>query len=249
MNSLYRLLILITILGLLLPGCKNQPENKTSSIRFANFVVPTQEIKMVVKGPDTKEFNIKYGTLTSFTDFREGKYTFSVQTTNDSLILEKELGIGHGSKYTITISGIFNHAVKKRKTLHTQLMEAFKGATAFSANAGMPVMQLYLDRFEGSPSEGKLKAILMAPAISDVELYVKTKGKFEKITTLVYPKPSSREYSLKPGSHSIQLRFKNSEEILYSGQLNLPPGKLTTLYVFGKNTAYPYTLQTVVVTN
>ncbi len=89
----------------------------------------------------------------------------------------------------------------------------------------------------------------MAPAISDVELYVKTKGKLKKITTLTYPKPSSREYSLKPGNHPIQLRFKNSEEILYSGEVNLPAGKLTTLFVFGKNTAYPYTLQALTVTN
>ena len=245
---MFRLLILLNFLGLLF-GCKSQPENKSSSIRFANFLVPTQEIKVVVKGADTKEFNIPYGTITSFTNFNEGKYMFSVQSTGDSIILEKELGMGHGSKYTITVSGIFNHAVKKRKTLHTQLMEAFKGATAFSANAGMPVMEVYLDRFEGSPSEGKLKAILMAPAIADVELYVKTKGKFKKITTLVYPKPSSREFTLKPGGHSIQLRFKNSEEILYSGEVNVPAGKVTTLFVFGKNSAYPYTLQALTVTN
>lgn len=248
-KTVFHIVFTAFLMFAVLTGCQHK-KAENDSIRFASFLLPPQNVKLTIEGPESEEVVLKYGQPTHYRKLPEGKYSFTVRDMNDALIIKKKMGIGTGSKYTMVSSGIIPKKTKgKVKTLKTKLLETFEGATAGPANAGMPVMEVLLDRFEGSSSEAKLKVVHMGPALSALDIYIEKKGKMKKLSTVAYPKPSSRNYALKPGTYPVEIRFKASSAILYSGDVTLQPAELTTLFVFGKQSAYPHTLEAVQVQN
>ncbi len=238
-------LIMLAFLAALLPGCKDHDTPQKSNLRFADFLLPDHPVKVTLSGPEKKTINLVYGEATPAVRITEGKYRFRVITGNEKVILEQELGIGKQTNYTVTISGILlsSDSRKNPETLLTRLRKVAEGATAFPGNAAMPVMSVFLDRFEGNPDNAKLKAVHMAPGLDELDLYVKQKGKLKKLTTLEYPRPTEREYALPPGSYPVEIRYKSSEVVLYRGNVRLKAGRLTTLFIFGDPGEYPYKLK------
>ncbi len=236
-------LIAILSMAFLLGGCSKH-KNSPSEVRFANFLLPAGRAKVVMDGATHREFSLAYGSATGYNDFAEGKYEVKFFSEDGRLVISKELGIGTGSKYTIAASGIIpENTSTPVKTTKTRLLEIFEGATAHPGNANMAMGNVFFDRFEGSSDEAKLKAVHLAPALADIDLYIKKKEKLKKLTTVTYPAPSSRDYSLKPGTYDMELRLKSSEVVLYSGRVTVKSGELTTLLIYGKKAVYPYTLQ------
>lgn len=243
-NYLNRYIIIVLGFAILAGGCTKNDDNRESRLRFANFLLPSDRARVVMDGPSHQEFPLDYGKSTGYKKFSEGKYNLKVFTPDNRLIIQKELGIGTGSEYTICASGIIpENASAPVRTTKTRLLEIFEGATAHPANAGMPMANIFLDRFEGSSQKAKLKAIHLVPALSGLDIYIKNKGEFSKLTTITYPEPSTRNYSLEPGTYTMQLRPESSEAILYAGRINVNAGELTTLVIYSKKSDFPYALQ------
>ncbi len=234
-------LFLTFVAALMLFGCHKKTEQSYSRIRFADFLLPAGSVNINVTGAMDTTFTLSYGEATGYARMPEGKYTIDYMTAGDSLVLHRELGIGKETKYTITISGIAGPGPNAR-TLRMRLEEAAEGATARSPNAGMPITGVFLDRFEGSKDEGKLKIVHLAPGLTDLDIYLRKKDKFSKLTSLKYPHPSERNYALSPGSYPVEIRYKSSSLALYKGTVEIRPRELTTLYIFGNPGIYPYQL-------
>lgn len=246
MKTKYLNISFILVLGIafLAGGCTQKDGSRETRLRFANFLLPVDQARVVMDGPSHQEFSLDYGEVTGYKKFSEGRYELKVFTPDKRLIIQKELGIGTGSAYTICTSGMIpENANAPVKTTRTRLLEIFEGATAYPANAGMPMANIFLDRFEGSSNKARIKAIQLAPGLSGIDVYIQMNGEFSKLTTISYPEPSSRNYSLDPGTYVVQLRPESSEVILYTGRIKVNAGELNTLIVYGKKSSYPYSLQ------
>jgi len=239
-----RNIYLAFILILLVSGCKQQPGVKYSHLRFANFLLPAENVKVKIKGKMNDELTLKYGESSGYQKIPEGEISITVTNKFDSLVLKKVLGIGNRTKFTVTFSGIIpENLAKNHKTFKTRLLDIFEGAASHPANAGMPVAEVFLDRYEGNSGKGNIKLVHMAPSVSETEFYLREEDKFEKLTTVSYPEPSSRNYSLKPGVYPFQIRFKSSEIVLCSGEVTIKAKELTTVFIYGDKDSYPYQLK------
>ncbi|HYW95922.1 MAG TPA: hypothetical protein VE870_10070 [Bacteroidales bacterium] len=237
---LWSLLLLTLVSG----GCQNKETKTYSEIRFIDFLLPNHALKMQISGPDETTLDMVYGEASAPVKLKEGIYRFRVLDGNDRVIIEKKLGIGKETSYTIAVSGILipSDAGRNVKTLKTKLLEAAEGATANPDNAAMPVLNVFLDRFEGNPEKAKLKAVHLAPGLDDLELFIKKEDEFKKVASLSYPNATERDHSLPPGTYPAEIRYKSSSVVLYQGNVTLKAGHLTTLFIYGVPEAYPYKL-------
>lgn len=226
-------LLLLFVLCDGLTACDNTSHTVTSRIRIADFLLPDDHLELEITGPEHQKVDLNYGKVTPYLHLPEGTYELIFRDHRDSVILKKKLGIGMNASYTFSPAGIIPQGNwEQSQTIMTRLTKAFEGAAAHPDNAMMPIMPVWLDRFEGDPKSGNLKIVHVAAGMTSLEVFIQKKGSWTKLTKLAYPRAGKREYPQKPGTYPVEVRYAGSDVVLFNGNVSIRKGVLTTLFIY-----------------
>ncbi|MFA0962770.1 hypothetical protein AB9P05_13290 [Roseivirga sp. BDSF3-8] len=239
--------LLFLLIGLcMVAGCGTKKDKPPVEVRLANFLVgpASATIELTDGEGNTHSTKLDYGSYGEYMEVPEGVAKVRVKA-KDRLVLTTELGIGKGSSFTLAVRGLAKEQREtERLTTKAQLLEVFEGATGSPANGALPMLNTYCDRFEGAKESGQLKITHLTPGFAPLEVFIRKKEGMKSVGKAAYPKTTDMK-SIKPGSYEVEVRYAGSPLVLYSGQLRIDPGVLTTLAIIPRRSSYADKVQVV----
>ncbi|WP_149304283.1 DUF4397 domain-containing protein [Pareuzebyella sediminis] len=184
--------LLYCILFFLLLSCANKQEPQKALFRIGQFLTTTSDVEIIIYRNTSEVFStvVDYGKITKYSSLDPTRYLIKVKN-GDELVLEKEIGIGEGGKYTLSLVGSpVNGQSVNLQTVMDKLQHIVEGAEGTTENGYLPQLLVLNDFFSVEKGKAKLRFINLCPGSAPFRAIASGRSEDKEFASLKYAKIS-----------------------------------------------------------
>lgn len=224
-------IFLFSALVVLFAGCSSK-QKQVASFRVGQFFLNSEiaTVKFYEGTNETTSLQLNYGQLSEYQIIAPKTYTIKIWADN-TLVLEKKLGIGTNGKYTLILTGIpeKNQPVNK-ESLSNTLHSIAEGAEGITDNNFLPQLIIQDDFYIKEKNKAHLSITNLLPGALPIAISFIEDQKEIQLDVTEYPLTSKLQV-IEKGTYEVQLHLNGNPQNTVFGKATIENGTLYSFYV------------------